>query len=106
LITIAKRKCIDEHRATTRRPRPVGEISDASSAGEESMQKDDALWAALQALPMRQREAVAYHHLAGLPYAQVGEILGNSEAAARRAAADGLKKLRAAYRDEVQGVVG
>ena len=51
------------------------------------------------ATALKQREALAYHHLAGLPYAQVGAILGNSEAAARRAAADGLKSLRARLAD-------
>jgi RNA polymerase sigma factor (sigma-70 family) len=57
----------------------------------------DELWTAMKSLPAQQREAVAYHHLAGLPYAEIAEILGNSEAAARRASADGMKKLRAIY---------
>jgi DNA-directed RNA polymerase specialized sigma24 family protein len=37
---------------------------------------------------------VVYHHLAGLPYADVGDLLGSSEAAARRSAADGIARLR------------
>jgi DNA-directed RNA polymerase specialized sigma24 family protein len=45
-------------------------------------------------LPPKQRAAVAYHYLAGMPYAQVAELLGGTEAAARRAAADGIAKLR------------
>ena len=53
---------------------------------------------ALNRLPRKQREAIAYHHVAGLPYAEVATLLGNSEAAARRAAADGIKRLRATYR--------
>jgi DNA-directed RNA polymerase specialized sigma24 family protein len=40
---------------------------------------------------------VAYHYLAGLPYAQVAAITGGSTDAARRAAADGIKTLRATY---------
>ncbi len=32
-----------------------------------------------------------------MPYAEVAELLGNSEVAARRAAADGVKRLRAWY---------
>lgn len=52
------------------------------------------VWAALAKLPPTQREAVVYHHLAGLRHALVAELLGNSEAAARRATADGMKKLR------------
>jgi RNA polymerase sigma factor (sigma-70 family) len=60
--------------------------------------EETELWEALQELPDKQREAIAYHYLAGLPYARVAELLGNSEAAARRAAADGIKKFRATYK--------
>jgi DNA-directed RNA polymerase specialized sigma24 family protein len=52
------------------------------------------VWDAVAALPDKQRFAVAYHYLAGLPYARIAELLGNSEAAARRAAADGIRTLR------------
>ncbi len=55
------------------------------------------LWAALKALPLKQRETVAYHYLAGLPYADVAKILGGSPDAARRAAADGIATLRRTY---------
>ena len=55
------------------------------------------LWAALEALPLKQRQAVAYHYLAGLPYAEVAELLGGSPEAARRAAADGIAALRKTY---------
>ena len=37
---------------------------------------------------------MAYHYLAGLPYSDVAAILGGSPEAARRAAADGIAKLR------------
>jgi DNA-directed RNA polymerase specialized sigma24 family protein len=43
---------------------------------------------------------VAYHHIAGLPFADIAELLGNSPDAARRAAADGLKTLRKYYRKD------
>ena len=46
---------------------------------------------------MKQRQAVAYHYLAGLPYADVAAILGGSADAARRAAADGIAALRRRY---------
>ena len=58
---------------------------------------DEELWSALRSLPPTQRESIVYHHLVGLPYAQVAELLGNSEAATRRAAADGMRRLRAIY---------
>jgi len=51
----------------------------------------------LKALPLRQRQTVAYHYLGGLPYADVATILGGTPQAARRAAADGIAALRRAY---------
>lgn len=52
------------------------------------------LWGDVAELPPKQRAAIAYHYLADLPYAQVAELLDSTEAAARRAAADGIAKLR------------
>jgi len=52
------------------------------------------LWDALRALPLKQRQTVAYHYLVGLPYREVAAIVGGSEDAARRAAADGIASLR------------
>jgi DNA-directed RNA polymerase specialized sigma24 family protein len=52
---------------------------------------------ALIRLPPKQRQAVAYHYLAGLPYADVAAVLGGSADAARRAAADGVATLRRTY---------
>lgn len=109
LVQIAKRKAIDQHRAAARRPVPVDEIPEpvpgnaiTGSAGLNGFAEpaDEELWSALKALPLKQREAIAYHHLAGLPYAQVAAVLGNSEAAARRAAADGIRTLRRTYQKE------
>ena len=99
LVTIAKRKAIDQVRAAKRALLPVDEIPKVADQQNEpaAADRDDELWAALETLSDRQREAVAYHYLAGLPYAEVADLLGGTEAAARRAAADGLKKLRALY---------
>ncbi len=49
------------------------------------------------ALPRKQREAVAYHYLGGLPYTDVAAVIGGSTDAARRAAADGIARLRKTY---------
>jgi DNA-directed RNA polymerase specialized sigma24 family protein len=38
---------------------------------------------------------VAYHYVAGLPYKEIADITGGSTDAARRAAADGIRSLRA-----------
>jgi len=40
---------------------------------------------------------VAYHHLGGLPYAEVADLLGGTAVAARRAGADGIAALRRTY---------
>jgi len=95
LVTIAHRKAIDVTRATARRPIPVEEVPDAMSAGNAPPPGiDPDLVAALTRLPAKQRQAVTYHFLAGLPYAEVAAILGGSTDAARRAAADGMGTLR------------
>ncbi len=100
LVTIAKRKAIDQHRSAKRNPLPVDDLPEESGHDDIVGERGGELWPALKSLPLKQREAIAYHHLAGLPYAQVAIILGNSEAAARRAAADGIKRLRASYQGE------
>ncbi|HYP43950.1 MAG TPA: RNA polymerase sigma factor [Propionibacteriaceae bacterium] len=92
LVTIASRKAIDQHRQRQRTPLPMAEVPEQGLGQPD--ERDDALWWALDALPPTQRAAVAYHHVGGLPYAEVARLLGNSEAAARRAAADGIKRLR------------
>jgi RNA polymerase sigma factor (sigma-70 family) len=95
LVTIAHRKAIDITRARARRAVPAGELPEAP--GEQPPERDDDLADALARLPDKQKQAVAYHYLAGLPYADVATVLGGSTDAARRAAADGIAALRRAY---------
>ncbi|MGH3624978.1 MAG: RNA polymerase sigma factor [Sciscionella sp.] len=99
LVTIAHRKAIDAGRATARRPVPVDQVPErpARARRPEDEDGDGDLVAALQALPAKQRAAVAYHYLAGLPYREIAAITGGSTDAARRAASDGIRSLRAAY---------
>ena len=96
LVTIAHRKAIDITRARARAPVPVDEPPESrSTVGLPTA--PDPLWADVAALPNKQRQAVAYHFLAGLPYQQVADIIGGSADAARRAAADGINSLRRNY---------
>ena len=99
LVTIAHRKAIDVTRATARRAIPVAEIPDrvTEPADHAGLDLDDDLTQALAGLPAKQKQAVAYHYLAGLPYTDVAVILGGSTDAARRAAADGIATLRRSY---------
>ena len=98
LVTIAHRKAIDVLRARQRQPAPVGEVpEEASQLGVPGAEDDGDLWQSVRALPEKQRQAVAYHYVAGLAYAEIAEILGGSADAARRAAADGIRNLRKNY---------
>lgn len=97
LVTIAKRKAIDAARAERRDQVGSEALRRAQSTDSRQDASDADLLAALRALPERQREAVAYRYLAGLRYADVAEVIGGTEAAARRAAADGIQRLRRTY---------
>jgi RNA polymerase sigma factor (sigma-70 family) len=97
LVTIAHRKAIDLLRARKREPVPVQEVPEAATELGLPGAGDDDLWQAVRALPEKQRQAVAYHYVAGLPYAEIAEIVGVTTAAARRAAADGIRNLRKNY---------
>ena len=97
LVTIAHRKAIDVLRARKRQPAPVGEVPETPTELGVPDAGDDGLWQAVGALPDKQRQAVAYHYVAGLTYAEIAEILGGTADAARRAAADGIKNLRKNY---------
>ena len=96
LVTIAHRKAIDATRAAARRPHPVDQLPETGTAPHAATVDPD-LVSALAQLPPRQKQAVAYHHLAGLPYAEVAAIVGGSTDAARRAGADGIATLRRTY---------
>jgi RNA polymerase sigma factor (sigma-70 family) len=100
LVTIAHRKAIDVTRAAARRAIPVAETPDtaaAPAADSRDLDLDSDLAEAIAALPAKQKQSVAYHYLAGLPYTDVAAILGGSTDAARRAAADGIATLRRTY---------
>lgn len=102
LVTIAHRRAIDTGRARTRRPAPTDTIPERSATGADPALRDPDLWEAAARLPDKQRRAVAYHHIAGLPYTEIATLLGNSPAAARRAAADGIAALRTHYLEDTR----
>jgi RNA polymerase sigma factor (sigma-70 family) len=95
LVTIANRKAIDVTRARSRRAVPTAVVPERAGPAPDG--PDDDLAEALDRLPGKQKQAVAYHYLAGLPYAEVAAVLGGSVDAARRAAADGIAALRRTY---------
>jgi RNA polymerase sigma factor (sigma-70 family) len=91
LFTIAHRKVLDHHRAAARRPVPVASIPERGAMGSSV---DGDLWEAVGRLPEKQRGAIALRYLGDLPYADIGAVLGCSEAAARQNVRAGLAALR------------
>jgi RNA polymerase sigma factor (sigma-70 family) len=93
LLTIAHRKAIDHHRARGRAPVPVAKVREV--AVEDGIpEHDPGLWAAVGALPPKQRAAVALRYGSDLPHGEIAAALGCSPAAARRSLHEGLKRLR------------
>jgi RNA polymerase sigma factor (sigma-70 family) len=103
LVTIAHRKALDVLRRKARHAIVVSEVPERANTSANSgvhgepVAPDEQLWGAVHALPVKQRQAVAYHYVADLAYADVAQLMGTSEAAARRSAADGIKALRRVY---------
>ena len=95
LVTIAHRKAIDLGRGRARRATPVHDVPEIASAPAGDTDTD--LAGAVARLPDKQKQVIAYHYLAGLPYAEIAAIVGGTAEAARRAGADGIANLRRTY---------
>ena len=113
LVRVAHRRAVDVVRRASRTAVPTGAADDVAvldarapgpggvraggSGGAPGVDDDEDgswIWVAVAALPTRQRLCVAYRYLGGLRYAEIAELTGGTEAAARRAAADGIAALR------------
>ncbi len=92
VLTIAHRKALDVHRARARRPVPVADVEEHAQASE--LADEDGGWDMVRGLPPRQRAVLTLRYAVDLPHRDVAAVLGVSEEASRRAAADGLKALR------------
>lgn len=97
LVRVAHRKAIDITRRRRRHAVPTAEVPEHPAVADDPGQDGREVWEAVAALPERQRLAVAYHYLGGLPHRETAELLGASHDAVRRAAADGVKALRRTY---------
>jgi len=100
LVRVAQRKAIDVVRGRARRAVPTDHLPDGPTRQRLPGDDDADLWDAVGQLPERQRLAVAYHYLGHLTHAETAELIGGTPAAVRRAAADGIKKLRTRYSQE------
>jgi RNA polymerase sigma factor (sigma-70 family) len=107
LLTIARRKAIDEYRASARRP---GLLAEPDAVAETRPQEDGGpdgseLWAAVAELPPKQRAAIVLRFALDLRYREVGAAIGCSEAAARRSVHEGVRSLRDRYANTTEGQV-
>lgn len=91
LLTIAHRKAIDHHRANGRQPVPVEAVPEVAVTDPEP---GDGVWAAVGALPPKQRAAVTLRFACDLPHNEIADALGCSPEAARRSLHEGIKRLR------------
>ena len=95
MLTIAKNKAMDSHRARARQPVLVGEAIDTPDLGATPGDgPDDELWDAVRGLPAKQRAAVTLRFVGDLSHAEIAGVLECSEPAARRSLHEGLNKLR------------
>jgi len=102
IATVAIRLCLDDKRASIRRP-PAAALPDAdteasSAAGPvglvERREMATILWSALGALSPRDRYILRLRFIEEIRAAQIGQMLNISEGAARKAVFDALKRLR------------
>jgi RNA polymerase sigma factor (sigma-70 family) len=107
LLTIARRKAIDEYRASARRPGTLAEPDAIASARsqEDGGPGGTELWAAVAELPPKQRAAIVLRFALDLRYRDVGAAIGCSEAAARRSVHEGVRRLRDGYAKTKEGQV-
>lgn len=92
ILTIAHRKALDHHRDRARRRKSIAE--ERRRTDEPGTEFDGDIWRSVRALPPKQRDAVLHRYVNDLPYRRIGELIGCSEAAARRNAHEGITKLK------------
>ena len=95
VLTIAHRKAIDAHRRRARRAVPTENVEELAGAAPPPRDgRDPELWSAVEALPERQRTVVLLRYVADLSHAEIAQVVGSSEEAARSALHSALSKLR------------
>lgn len=92
ILRIASRIAIDHHRRRARLETPTTQVPDRAVHDPEPA--DAELWAAVGALPPKQRVAVVLRHVLDRPYDEIAETLGCSVEAARANVSAGLSSLR------------
>lgn len=96
LLTIARRKGLDEIRARHRRAEQELDAEAIAATFTEPAGGGEA-WQEVAALPPKQRAAMFLRYALDLRYREIGAVLDCSETAARRSVHEGLTKLRTIY---------
>lgn len=96
LLTVTARCATDLYRSRARSAVPMPDIPETGQVEPmfEPAMSDGAVWAAVRALPERQRSAVALRYVADLDHAQIARFLQTTPAASRRLVSDALATLR------------
>lgn len=94
ILAIASRKAVDHHRGVGRRAVPTGDPPERPVSDPAPSDAGDPLWAAVRALPPRQRVAVVHRHVLDRPYDEIAELMGSSEQTARANVYQATKRLR------------
>jgi RNA polymerase sigma factor (sigma-70 family) len=92
VLTIARRKAIDDVRARGRRPLPSDHLPERPAAPAADRQPE--VWAAVRVLPERQRAAVFLRYAGDLTHRDIAAVMESNEDAVRKNVSDGLRKLK------------
>jgi RNA polymerase sigma-70 factor (ECF subfamily) len=98
LFGVARHVRLLEYRGWRRRPAREVALSDAGELPVppevESLADRELLRRALESVAAGRREALLLHHVYGLSYREVGQVMGTSELGARVRASRGMAELR------------
>ena len=111
LATIARNECLGRIRARMREPLPTDQTDVASTAADplaEAIRRADlgALWQAIEALPLQQRDAILLREFGGLSYDELAVALAVSGSAVESLLFRARRRLRAQLRTAYASLSG
>jgi len=92
LLSVAHSRVVDDVRRRQRRPEVVTDDLPHDAVADPTI--DDELWTRVRRLPEKQRHAVVLRFVGDLPYADIADLVGCSEPAARQNVRAALARLR------------
>ncbi len=85
------------------RPQPIHEDHGSADSLETDIVDRDAVWTAVQALPVRQRAVIVLRYYEDLSEEQIAEVLGCSRGTVKSQASAALTNLRRGAADTLKG---